>query len=54
MLTNTVSAFDLTWPVYDNTAQNMVFRLNDTHLENDTYRNQGIRRIISAFKEYKI
>ncbi|CAG8211173.1 unnamed protein product [Penicillium olsonii] len=49
-----VSAFNLTWPVYDNTAQNMVFRLNDTHLENDTYRNQGIRRIISAFKEYKI
>ncbi|RAK72680.1 carotenoid ester lipase-like protein precursor [Aspergillus fijiensis CBS 313.89] len=49
-----VPNFKLTWPTYNTTAKNMVFGLEDTHLEDDTWRSQEIGRIISAFEEYKI
>ncbi|OJJ94625.1 hypothetical protein ASPACDRAFT_55720 [Aspergillus aculeatus ATCC 16872] len=49
-----VANFDLKWPVYNAAARNMVFRLDNTHLEVDTWRQKEIDHIINVFEQYRI
>ena len=40
------------WPLYGNgTGQNLLFQLNDTSVEPDTWRKGPIRRMIEAYSE---
>lgn len=44
-----------TWPVYKNGhAENIVFRLNSTHLEPDTWRSDAIGCLMDSLHEFKV
>lgn len=46
---------NVTWPVYRNeNGANIVFRLNGTHLEPDTWRSNAIGCLVSSLHEFKI
>lgn len=46
---------NVTWPVYTNkSAANIVFHLNGTHLEPDTWRLNAIGRLLDSLHEFKI
>ncbi|PIG82256.1 hypothetical protein AARAC_000007 [Aspergillus arachidicola] len=49
-----VANFNPIWPVYNAAAKNMVFRLDGTHVEDDTWRKKEIGLIIDAFEQYQI
>ncbi|PSN61579.1 carotenoid ester lipase-like protein precursor [Corynespora cassiicola Philippines] len=47
-----VRGFDVIWPTYKNgSAVNMLFGLNETRLEEDTYRSSAIGSIIGSFRD---
>ncbi|KAB8215143.1 Alpha/Beta hydrolase protein [Aspergillus novoparasiticus] len=49
-----VPDLNIQWPVYQrHSAANLVFRLENTTVEPDTWRSGIIQRIIDAFDEYK-
>lgn len=46
---------NVTWPVYRNeNGANIVFRLNCTHLEPDTWRSNAVGSLVSSLHEFKI
>ncbi|PSN59312.1 alpha/beta-hydrolase [Corynespora cassiicola Philippines] len=50
-----VSDFNLKWPIYnEETATNVVFDLDNIHLEADTWRSGAISRLVSAYKELRV
>ncbi|PSN67204.1 carotenoid ester lipase-like protein precursor [Corynespora cassiicola Philippines] len=47
-----VTEFQVDWPAYTNgSAVNMLFGLNETNLEKDTYRSSAIRSLIDSYSK---
>jgi hypothetical protein len=47
--------FNVTWPTYKpENAVNMLFGIDETKLEQDTYRTDAIRYIIKSFGDLRV